>query len=78
MVNYQGFEVGDDGKIKKTEEFDANARICIKCGKTLEESNIARSEEREITAGAGAGRKALDIWCANCWQRNIFVMPIEH
>jgi DNA-directed RNA polymerase subunit RPC12/RpoP len=77
MVHYQGFEADDNGEIKRTEEFEAPVRICIKCGKELNDENTAKSETREITTGAMDGRKAVDIWCANCGQRNIFVQPVE-
>ena len=77
MVHYQGFEVGDDGEIKKSEEFEAPVRICIKCGKELNEENTQKSETRELTTGAMDGRTALDVWCANCGQRNVFVLPVD-
>jgi hypothetical protein len=77
MVHYLGFEVYDNGEIKKTEEFEAPVRICIKCGKELNDENTAKTETRVGTTGAMTGRKSVDIWCASCGQRNIIVLPVE-
>jgi len=64
-------------RLKEQKNLKLLSEFALNCGKELSDENTAKSETREITTGAMDGRKAVDIWCANCGQRNVFVLPVE-